>query len=320
MIREKAKEVIRKEARAVLNLEKKIDDQFVRAVELILKCKGRVIVTGMGKSGIIGKKIAATLTSTGTAAFFLHPTEAIHGDLGMVRKKKDVVIAITKSGDTDELYQLIPLFKRLAVPVITLTGNPHSPVAEKSDVVIDVSVGEEACPHNMVPTSSTTATLVMGDALAIALLEERHFSSEDFALLHPGGQLGRKLLLRVGDIMHTGDQIPIVSEETNMKDVILEMTSKRLGTTTVVNEKGELVGIFTDGDLRRLVEKTDEIFSLKAKQAMTKNPKTIHGEELAAKALNMMESYSITSLIITNGKKEPIGIVHLHDILKAGVV
>lgn len=320
MIREKAKEVIRKEARAVLDLEKKIDDQFVRAVELILKCKGRVIVTGMGKSGIIGKKIAATLTSTGTAAFFLHPAEAIHGDLGMVRKKKDVVIAITKSGGTDELYQLIPLFKRLAVPVITLTGKPNSPVAEKSDVVIDVSVSEEACPHNMVPTSSTTATLVMGDALAIALLEERHFSSEDFALLHPGGQLGRKLLLRVGDIMHTGDQIPIVSEETNMKDVILEMTSKRLGTTTVVNGRGELVGIFTDGDLRRLVERTDEIFSLKAKQAMTKNPKTIDGEELAAKALNMMESYSITSLIITNGKREPVGIVHLHDILKAGVV
>ncbi len=320
MIREKAKEVIRKEARAVLDLEKKIDDQFVKAVELILKCKGRVIVTGMGKSGIIGKKIAATLTSTGTAAFFLHPAEATHGDLGMVRKKKDVVIAITKSGDTDELYQLIPLFKRLAVPIITLTGNPNSPVAEKSDVVIDVSVGEEACPHNMVPTSSTTATLVMGDALAIALLDERHFSSEDFALLHPGGQLGRKLILKVADVMHTGDQIPIVSEETNMKDVILEMTSKRLGTTTVINKKGELVGIFTDGDLRRLVERTDEIFSLKAKQAMTRNPKTINGEELAVKALNMMESYSITSLIITNGKKEPIGIIHLHDILKAGVV
>jgi arabinose-5-phosphate isomerase len=319
MIREKAKEVIRKEAKAVLELEKKIDEEFVKAVELILKCKGRVIVTGMGKSGIIGKKIAATLTSTGTAAFFLHPTEATHGDLGMVRKN-DVVIAITKSGDTDELYHLIPLFKRLAVPIITLTGNTKSPVAEKSDVVIDVSVGEEACPRNLVPTSSTTATLVMGDALAVALLEERHFSSEDFALLHPGGQLGRKLLLKVSDIMHTGDQIPIVSEETNMKDVILEMTSKRLGTTTVVNAKGELVGIFTDGDLRRLVERSDEIFTLKAKQAMSRNPKTIDGDELAAKALNMMESYSITSLIITNGKKEPVGIVHLHDILKSGVV
>ncbi len=319
MIREKAKEVIRKEAKAVAHLEKKIDESFVKAVELILKCKGRVIVTGIGKSGIIGKKIAATLTSTGTAAFFLHPTEGIHGDLGMVRKN-DVVIAITKSGGADEVYQLIPLFKRLGVPIIAFTGNLNSPVAEKSDVVIDVSVDQEACPYNLIPTSSTTAALVMGDALAIALLEERHFSSEDFALLHPGGNLGRRLILKVSDIMHTGDQIPTVSEETNMKEVILEMTSKRLGTTTVVNQKGELVGIFTDGDLRRLVERTDEIFSLKARQVMTENPKTIDSDELAAKALNLMESYSITSLIIANGKREPIGIVHLHDILKAGVV
>ena len=319
MIREKAKEVIRKEAEAVALLEKKIDENFVRAVELILKSKGRVIVTGIGKSGIIGKKIAATLTSTGTASFFLHPTEGLHGDLGMVQKS-DVVIAITKSGGTDEVYQLIPLFKRLGVPIITFTGNPESAVAEKSDLVIDVSVDKEACPNNLVPTSSTTAALVMGDALAVALLDERHFSSEDFALLHPGGHLGRKLLLKVSDIMHTGDDIPVVSEETGMKQVILEMTSKRFGTTAVVNQAGELVGIFTDGDLRRLVERTDEIFSLKAKQVMSENPKTIDGEELAAKALNLMESYSITSLIITNGKREPVGIVHLHDILKAGVV
>jgi arabinose-5-phosphate isomerase len=319
MIRKKAKEVIRKEAKAIALLEKKIDENFVRAVELISKCKGRVIVTGIGKSGIIGKKIAATLTSTGTAAFFLHPAEGIHGDLGMVRKN-DVVIAITKSGGTDEVYQLIPLFERLGVPIISLTGSPNSPVAEKSDVVIDVSVEREACPNNLIPTSSTTAALVMGDALAIALLDQRNFSSEDFALLHPGGHLGRKLLLKVSDIMHTGDQIPVVSERTDMKQVILEMTSKRLGTTTVVNKKGQLVGIFTDGDLRRLVERTDEIFSMKAGQVMTKNPKTIDGDELAAKALNLMESYAITSLIITNGKREPVGIVHLHDIIKAGVV
>jgi arabinose-5-phosphate isomerase len=319
VIKKKAIEVIRKEAEAVARLEKKIDENFVKAVQLILKCKGRVIVTGIGKSGIIGKKIAATLTSTGTAAFFLHPTEGLHGDLGMVRKN-DVVIAVTKSGGTDEVYQLIPLFKRLGVPIITLTGKPDSPVAEKSDLVIDVSVDQEACPNNLVPTSSTTAALVMGDALAVALLDERDFSSEDFALLHPGGHLGRKLLLKVSDIMHTGGQIPVVSEQTGMKEVILEMTSKRLGTTAVVNRNGVLVGIFTDGDLRRLVERTDEIFSLKAKQVMSKNPKTIDGEELAAKALNLMESYSITSLIITNGKREPVGIVHLHDILKAGVV
>jgi len=319
MIQKKAREVIRKEAEAVARLEKKIDENFVKAVELILKSKGRVIVTGIGKSGIIGKKIAATLTSTGTAAFFLHPTEGIHGDLGMVQKS-DVVIAITKSGGTDEVYQLIPLFRRLGVPIITFTGNPNSSVAEKSDVVIDVSVDQEACPNNLVPTSSTTAALVMGDALAVALLDERHFSSEDFALLHPGGHLGRKLLLKVSDIMHTGEEIPVVSEETGMKQVILEMTSKRFGTTVVVNQKGQLVGIFTDGDLRRLVERTDEIFSLKAGQVMSGNPKTIDGDELAAKALNLMESYSITSLIITNDKREPVGIVHLHDILKAGVV
>ncbi len=316
---EKAKEVIRKEAKAVAGLEKKIDDQFSQAVELCLKCKGRVIVTGIGKSGIIARKIAATLASTGTPAFFLHPSEGTHGDVGMVRKQ-DVVIAISKSGETDEVYMLIPLFKRIGVPIITLTGNPKSPLAEKSDVIIDVSVDEEACPYDLVPTSSTTAALVMGDALAITLLEERNFSSEDFAMLHPGGQLGKKLILKVSDIMHSGEEIPKVSEETGMKDVILEMTSKRMGTTTVVNPKGVLVGIFTDGDLRRWVEKTDDIFSLKAKQVMSKNPKTIKADELAVKALNLMESYSITSLVITNGKKEPVGIIHLHDILKAGVV
>jgi arabinose-5-phosphate isomerase len=319
MIIEKAKEVIRKEAEAILNLEKKINSEFQKAVEMVLKCKGRVIVTGMGKSGLIGKKIAATLASTGTSAIFLHPVEGLHGDLGVVRRD-DVVIAITKSGETEELQQLFPLFKRLGVPIISLTGNPKSPAAEKSDVVLDVSVDEEACPNNLVPTSSTTAALVMGDALAIALLEERHFSAEDFALLHPGGYLGKRLLLKVKDIMHTGTDIPIISEDASMKEVILEMTSKRFGATTIVNEKKELVGIFTDGDLRRLVEKTEEIFKLKAREVMTRNPKTISEEELAAKAINRMEFYNITCLIVADGKKEPIGILHLHDLLKAGVV
>ena len=319
MIIEKAKEVIRKEAEAILNLEKKINSEFQKAVEIILKCRGRVIVTGIGKSGIIGKKIAATLTSTGTAAFFLHPVEGLHGDLGLVRRD-DVVIAITKSGETEELQQLFPLFKRLGVPIISLTGSPGSQTAEKSDVVIDVSVDEEACPNNLVPTSSTTAALVMGDALAIALLEERHFSAEDFALLHPGGYLGRRLLLKVKDVMHTGASIPMVSEDANMKEVILEMTSKRFGATTVVNEKKELVGVFTDGDLRRLVERTEEIFRLKAREVMIRNPKTIEEEALAAKALNRMEFYNITCLIVPNGNKEPVGILHLHDLLKAGVV
>jgi len=319
MIIEKAKEVIRKEAEAILNLEKKINSEFQKAVEIILKCRGRVIVTGIGKSGIIGKKIAATLTSTGTAAFFLHPVEGLHGDLGLVRRD-DVVIAITKSGETEELQQLFPLFKRLGVPIISLTGSPGSQTAEKSDVVIDVSVDEEACPNNLVPTSSTTAALVMGDALAIALLEERHFSAEDFALLHPGGYLGKRLLLKVKDVMHTGNSIPMVFEDANMKDVILEMTSKRFGATTVVNEKKELVGVFTDGDLRRLVERTEEIFRLKAREVMIRNPKTIEEEALAAKALNRMEFYNITCLIVPNGNKEPVGILHLHDLLKAGVV
>jgi len=263
--------------------------------------------------------ITDSLTSTGTAAFFLHPAEGMHGDLGIVQRI-DCIIAISKSGETDEFYLLLPVFKRLGVPIIAITGNAHSPLAQKSDAVLDVSVEQEACPNNLVPTASTTASLVMGDALAVALLLKRGFSQDDFAFLHPGGNLGRKLILQVVDVMHTGSEVPIVSETTNMKEAILEMTSKRLGTTSVVNEKGKLVGIFTDGDLRRLVERTDEIFSLKAGQAMTKNPKTIDGEELAAKALNMMESYSITSLVITNGKKEPVGIVHLHDILKAGVV
>ncbi len=319
MIKEKAREVIRKEAQAIAGLEKKINNEFEKAVEIILKCKGRVIVTGMGKSGIVARKIAATLTSTGTAAIFLHPAEGIHGDLGLVRKD-DVVLAITKSGETDEVFQLFPLFKRLDVPIITFTGNTASQLAEKSDVVIDVSVEEEACGNDLIPTSSTTAALVMGDALAVALLEERNFSPEDFALLHPGGNLGRKLLLRVGDIMHTGDQIPIVTEDTNIKDVILEMTSKRFGATSVVNKKGELIGIFTDGDLRRLIEKTANFFDMKAKEAMTNNPKVISENALAARALNLMEFFNITCLIILNGERKPMGIVHLHDLLKAGVV
>ncbi len=316
---EKAREVIRKEAKAIAGLEKKINKEFSKAVKLILDCHGRVIVTGMGKSGIIGKKIAATLTSTGISAIFLHAAEGIHGDLGLVQRD-DVVIAITKSGETDEVYQLIPLFRRLGVPIITLTGNTRSPVAEKSDVVLDVSVDEEACPNNLIPTSSTTAALVMGDALAIALLDKRGFSAQDFALLHPGGNLGRKLLLKVKDVMHTGDDIPIVNQKASMKEIILMMTSKRFGTTTVVDDNKRLVGIFTDGDLRRLIERTEDIFGLEAKDVMTKNPKIMNAEELAAKALNQMENHKITCLIVVDKKRKPIGIVHMHDLLKAGVV
>lgn len=314
-----ARQVIAMEAEAVAGLGRKLNGQFVRAIELLLTCKGRVIVTGMGKSGIISRKIAGMLNSTGTPAIFLHPAEGAHGDLGFVQRG-DVVIAISKSGGTDEVYQLFPVFKRLGVPVITITGNPKSPMAEKSDVVLDVSVAEEACPNDLVPTSSSTAALVMGDALAVVLLAERHFSPEEFALLHPGGSLGKKLLLKVADLMHTGDQVPKVSLNTPVKEAILEMTSKRFGATSVVNGKGELVGVFTDGDLRRLVEKTGDIYTVTMEKAMTKSPKTIDPEALAAAALNKMELHKITQLLVVDGARQPIGIVHLHDLLQAGVV
>jgi arabinose-5-phosphate isomerase len=316
---EGARQVIRKEAQAVLRLEERIGPEFESAVEVILNCTGRVIVTGMGKSGLIGRKIAATLTSTGTAAIFLHPAEGMHGDLGIVQRN-DCIIAISKSGESDEFFLLLPIFKRLGVPIIAITGNIQSPLAQKSDVVLDVSVREEACPNNLAPTSSTTATLVMGDALAVALLLRRGFSQDDFAFLHPGGNLGKKLILKVVDVMHTGSEIPVVTEDTNMKETILEMTSKRLGVTTVVDGGGRLRGIITDGDLRRLVERTDKIFSLNARDAMTCGPKTISQDALAAEAVNIMERYSITSLVITDGENKPMGIVHLHDLLKAGIV
>jgi arabinose-5-phosphate isomerase len=314
-----ARRVVREEAQAIHQLENRIGDQFEKAVRIILGCRGRVIVTGIGKSGLIGRKIAATLTSTGTAAFFLHPAEGMHGDLGVVQGN-DCIIAISKSGETDEFSLLLPIFKRLGVSIIALTGNVQSPLAQSSDAVLDVSVEQEACPNNLAPTSSTTATLVMGDALAVALLLQRGFSQDDFAFLHPGGNLGRKLILTVAEVMHTGEEIPVVVESTNFKDAILEMTSKRLGVTAVVDDAGRLSGIITDGDLRRLVERTDHLFSLAARDAMTPDPKTISADALAAEAVNTMERYSITSLIITDGDHRPTGIVHLHDLLKAGVV
>jgi len=314
-----ARRVVREEAQAVRQLEGRIGPEFEKAVRIVLGCRGRVIVTGIGKSGLIGRKIAATLTSTGTAAFFLHPAEGMHGDLGIVQRN-DCIIAISKSGETDEFSLLLPIFKRLGVPIVALTGNVQSPLARSSDAVLDVSVDQEACPNNLAPTSSTTAALVMGDALAVALLLKRGFSQDDFAFLHPGGNLGRKLILTVADVMHTGEEIPVVVESTNFKDTILEMTSKRLGVTAVVDDAGRLSGIITDGDLRRLVERTDRLFSLTAREAMTPKPKTITADAMAAEAVNTMERYSITSLIVTDGDRRPTGIVHLHDLLKAGVV
>ena len=319
MIIEQAKRVLMIESKAIEALVDRIGEDFVQAVELIYKCSGRVVVTGMGKSGIIGKKIASTLASVGTPALFLHPAEGVHGDLGMVTKG-DVIICLSNSGETEELLKLLPFVKRFNVRLIAITGNINSTLAKNSDVVLDASVDEEACPWDIVPTASTTASLAMGDALCIALLDKRGFKKEDFALFHPAGSLGKSLLLTVNDLMHKGDTIPIVKEDTPLKDVIYEISSKKMGVTAVVDGKRVLKGIVTDGDLRRLLEKGKDVFEIKASEIMSKNPKTIDKDELAAKALQIMEQYSITSLLIVDGKNSPTGIVHLHDLLKAGVV
>jgi len=314
-----AREIIRKEADAVSRLADKLDMNFEKAVECIYECRGRVIITGMGKSGIIGRKITATFNSTGTPAVFMHPSEAIHGDLGIVRKE-DVVLIISKSGDTDEIFELLIPFKRMGVPIISIVGNTDSQLGKASDWAIDASVEQEAESYNLVPTCSTTAALVIGDALAIMLLKMRDFSPEDFARLHPGGALGRRLLLRVEDLMHRGDEIPEVGMNSSMQETILEMTSKRLGTTLVLDQAGKLAGIFTDGDLRRLVEKNDNFMARIAGDVMVTSPKTVSKDELAERALNMMESFKITSLPVINAEKVPIGILHIHDILQRKIV
>ncbi|MCH8034217.1 MAG: KpsF/GutQ family sugar-phosphate isomerase [Bacteroidetes bacterium] len=315
---EKGKEVIRIEAESVANLIDRIGKDFAEAVEIIYKSKGRVILTGMGKSGLIARKIVATMNSTGTAAIYLHPTDALHGDLGMVRKE-DVIIIISKSGTTDELARLFPMFKRLGVKIIAMSGNIDSDLAVESDIFLDISVKEEACPHDLAPTSSTTAMLAMGDALSVALLEKRDFTVDDFAFLHPGGSLGKRLSLKIKEIMISGDDVPIVKENAELKDVIFEMTSKRLGTTSVVDTEGNLKGVITDGDLRRLLERTMDINGITAKDVMSKNPKVLQAEYLASFALQQMENYNITTLIIIDEKNKPSGIVHLHDLIKLGL-
>ncbi len=314
----KAKEVIRTEAEAVINLESRIDEEFAKAVKIISESKGRVVITGMGKSGLVARKIVATLNSTGTAAIFLHPTDALHGDLGMVRSE-DVVILISKSGNTEEIANLVPLFKRLNIVLIGILGERDSKVGRGCDFVLNIGNNEEACPYDLAPTSSSTATLVMGDALAIALVELKGFTKEDFALLHPGGSLGKRLSLKISEIMYTGDAIPIVKESALLKNAIFEITSKRLGATAVVNNEGIVSGIITDGDLRRLLEKSSDINTLKADDVMTKNPKTIKPEYLASFALQFMENYKITCLIVIDDEKKPAGIVHLHDLVKLGL-
>lgn len=306
------------EAAAILSLKARIDQQFDRACELVLACKGRVIVTGMGKSGHIGTKIAATLASTGTPAFFVHPAEASHGDLGMITPD-DVVLALSNSGSTSEILTIIPLIKRKGAKLISITGNKHSPLAQSSEAHLDGSVEKEACPHGLAPTSSTTVSLVLGDALAIALLEAKGFSAEDFAFSHPGGALGRKLLLKVADIMSKGEETPIVSNQVLIKDALMEITSKGLGMTTIVDDNGQLQGVFTDGDLRRYLDHANDIKTTPVAQIMSRNPKTISADILAAEALNIMEKNRITALIVADAHQRPIGVLHMHHILKAGV-
>ncbi|MEW6103398.1 MAG: KpsF/GutQ family sugar-phosphate isomerase [bacterium] len=310
------KEVLKIEGEAILSLIERIDSSFNKAIKLILNCKGRVIVSGVGKSGLIAGKIASTLSSTGTPAFFLHPTEGMHGDIGMITKD-DLFIIVSNSGSTDEINRLIPSIKRLKIKIIALCGKKGSFLGKNADVFIDVSVQKEACPFGFVPTSSTTAALAMGDALAIAVLEKKGLTEDEFSLLHPGGSLGRRLLLKVSHIMHKKDEIPIVNRDAGIKEAIIEMTKKRLGMTIVVDAFQKVCGIITDGDLRRHFEK--DIFSLKAGDIMTKNPKTIERDALAIKALQTMEDFSITSLIVENKENKAIGVIHIHDIIKAGI-
>ncbi len=309
-----AKEVIRLEAKALYSLIPRIDRRFIRAVNLLASCKGRVVVTGMGKSGIIGRKIAATLASTGTPSLFLHPGEAIHGDLGMIIKD-DLLLAISNSGETEEIIKILPYLKRTGVKIIGLTGDSSSRLARASEVVLNVGVEREACPFGLVPTTSTTAILAMGDALAMALIEKKGVSRKDFALYHPGGNLGKRLLFRVKDVMHTGKRMPIVSITASLKEAIVEINNKGFGFTLIVDKKERLTGIITDGDLRRLLIKGPDVHEAKVTDCMTKNPLTIGKEALAAQAITTMEKRAITALAIINSRRKPIGIVHLHDLL-----
>lgn len=310
---------IRLETEAVAALSERINGQFTAACELILNCTGRVIVTGMGKSGHIGKKIAATLASTGTPAFFVHPGEASHGDLGMITKN-DIVLAISYSGTSSEIVTLLPLLKRAGVTIISMSANAQSTLGDIAEVNLDISVATEACPLDLAPTSSTTATLVMGDALAIALLEARGFTAEDFAFSHPGGALGRKLLLRVADVMHSGNDIPRVTPDTHLLDALMVMSEKGFGMTTVMNPAGDLLGIFTDGDLRRSIDKGVDIRSAKVGELMNTQPKMLRDNTLAAEALALMEQAKINVLLITNEQKALVGVVKINDLLRAGII
>lgn len=313
-----ARRVLRTEAAAILSLVDRLGADFDRAVQILFECRGRVVVTGMGKSGIICRKVAATLSSTGTPAFFLHPAEAIHGDLGALREE-DVVVAMSYSGETEELIRLIESIRRIGARLVAVTGNPTSTLARAADVALDCSVTEEACPMNLAPTASTTAALALGDALAMTVLVRKGFREQDFASLHPGGKLGRRLM-RVEHAMHAGDSAPIVRTSTGMPDVFHEMSSKRLGMTCVVDDEGRLVGVFTDGDLRRLMTRTSDVLSLTAGDAMTANPVTIDRQLLAVEALKFMETHKITSVIVVDAARRVEGVVHLHDLWRTQMI
>jgi len=313
------------EAAALEDLGRRLGEDFARAVEMLAACKGKVVVTGVGKSGIICRKIAATLASTGTPALFLHPTEGLHGDLGVL-SKTDLVIAISYSGTTEELIKIIPALKRQGMPLLVLTGNLATELAKSSDLALDISINREACPLGLAPTASTTVTLALGDALASALLALKGFSADDFALRHPGGALGRRLLLRVSDVMHQGDGIPLVADSVSLKEALFEMSGKGFGVTGIADKWGCLGGVLTDGDLRRLLSEYENPLDLPVVEVMTRNPKTILPDDLAATALKKMEDAAITSLFVAGEASssadgvKPVGIIHLHDLLRAGVV
>ena len=314
---ELAKEVFDIEANSILRLKNNIGEEFDKAIELMYDCKGRVIITGMGKSGLIGKKIAATLTSTGTPSYFLHPAESTHGDSG-IRSKDNVVVAISNSGETQELLNLLPLIKRFGVKMIGMTGKLNSTLAQASDVVLDISVEREACPLNKAPTASTTATLAMGDALAVCLLKKRGFTEEDFLIFHPSGALGKGFLYRVSDLMKTED-LPLAHENDKFSDVVEIITEHKLGMAMILSPNGELAGVLTDGDIRRTLMKYGDTSKLIIKDVMTVNPKRITANSYGASALNLMEKYSITALAVVDENNKPIGVIHIHDLLKAGV-
>ena len=317
-INELAKDVLDIEAKAILRLKNNIGDDFDKAVDILYNCKGRVIVTGMGKSGLIGKKIAATMSSTGTPAYFLHPSESTHGDSGVITRN-DVIIAISNSGETQELLNLLPLIKRFGCEMIGMTGNLNSTLAKTSEVTLDISVEREACPLGKAPTASTTATLAMGDALAVCLMEKKGFTKEDFLMYHPSGKLGKGLTYKVRDLMITGDKMPVVSDDETFTDVINTISEYKLGMAMVVDSDRKLSGVLTDGDIRRTVIKYHDISKLRIKDVMTSNPKRITSDAYAASALNLMEKFSITALAVVDENNVPVGVIHVHDLLRAGV-